>query len=396
MRHTVWKSCTAAALALALPLALGAPTARAADPIVFGETALITGVFGFAGGELHEGFTDYINMTNEKGGIGGRKIVQVFEDCGYKVDCSVATFKKIYAEHKPILYSGDSTGFMKAINPELIAAKDTLMSGVSFASELADAATYPRSFIEGPSYADQMSILLTHAATTKPGAKIAIVHSDTGFGRDPIDAATAKAKALGLDLAETIVTKPGSVDVSTEVLKLRRAKPDYVLFQGYVLSPINEFMQQMRDLGMQTTFMGTYWSTNDLMIQKVGALADGYLGVNHLNFFDEGGNYGPNWIAMRDYNQRVHNKTSRPNFYVFGWFQGMLWVEGIQRTLAAGKELNADNLRAAINAIENWDTGGIASIPVTVRNNSIPVAKIFRLDAAAGKYEAVSEAIEIR
>jgi branched-chain amino acid transport system substrate-binding protein len=394
MRRTVRKGITLAALALAL--ALGAPGAYAADDIVFGETALITGVFAFAGGELHEGFTDYINMVNENGGIHGRKIKQVFEDCGYKVDCSVATFKKIHAEYKPILYSGDSTGFMKAINPELIAAQDTIMSGVSFATELTDAATYPRSFIEGPGYADQMGILLTHAANETPGAKIAFVHSDTGFGRDPIAAATQKAKDLGLDLVETITTKPGSVDVSTEVLKLRRKKPDYVLFHGYVLSPINEFMQQMRDLGLKTKFMGTFWATNDLMIQKVGELADGYLGVNHLNFFNEGGNYGPNWIAMRDYNQRVHGKTARPNFYVFGWFQGMLWGEAVGRVLDAGQELTADNVRAAINSIENWDTGGIASVPVTVRNNSIPVARVFRLNAKAGKYEPVSETIEMK
>ncbi|HSH70386.1 MAG TPA: ABC transporter substrate-binding protein [Deferrisomatales bacterium] len=392
MKRAILKGITVTALALALCV----PTAQAAGDIVFGETALITGVFGFAGGELHEGFTDYINMVNDQGGIKGRKIKQVFEDCGYKVDCSVATFKKIHAEYKPILYSGDSTGFMKAVNPELIAAGDTIMSGVSFASELTDEATYPRSFIEGPSYADQMSILLTHAANQKPGAKIAIVHSDTGFGRDPIEAATAKAKELGLDLVETITTKPGSVDVSTEVSKLRRKAPDYVLFHGYVLSPINEFMQQMRDLGMKTTFMGTFWSTNDLMIQKVGALADGYLGVNHLNFFNEGGNYGPNWNVMRDYNQRVHGKTARPNFYVFGWFQAMLWTEAIQRTLDAGKELTPDNLRAALNGIENWDTGGIASVPVTVRNNSIPVAKIFRLNAKAAAYEAVSKSIEMK
>ncbi|MDF1553907.1 MAG: ABC transporter substrate-binding protein [Deferrisomatales bacterium] len=380
----------------ALALALGVPGVHAADDIVFGETSLTTGVFAFAGVEFHEGFTDYINLTNENGGIKGRKIKQVFEDCGYKVDCSVATFKKIHAEYKPILYSGDSTGFMKAVNPELVAAGNTIVSGVSFATEITDAAVYSRSFIEGPHYVDQMKILLVHAANEKPGAKVAFVHSDTGFGRDPIEAATAMTKELGLDLVETITTKPGSVDVSTEVSKLRRKAPDYVLFHGYVLSPINEFMQQMRDLGMKTTFMGTFWATNDLMIQKVGELADGYLGVNHLNFFNEGGDYGPNWIAMRDYNKRVHGKTSRASFYVMGWFQGMLWAEAVGRVLADGKELTADNLLAAIHAIENWDTGGIASIPVTVRNNSIPLARVFRLNAKAGKYEPVSETIEMK
>ena len=36
----------------------------------------------------------------------------------------------------------------------------------------------------------------------------------------------------------------GAIDVSTEVIKLRRAKPDFVIFHGYVLAPIPEFVAQ--------------------------------------------------------------------------------------------------------------------------------------------------------
>ncbi len=371
--------------------------AMAEEEIVFGETALVTGVFGFAGVELHEGFKDFIDYTNENGGIRGKKIKQVFEDCGYKVDCSVAVFKKISAEHKPLFYSGDSTGFMKAINQELKGTENTLMSGVSFASALTDEQTYPRSFIIGPSYTDQMTILLTHAANETPGAKIAFVYSDSGYGRDPIAAATVKAKELGLDLVEVITTKPGSVDVTTEVLKLRRKNPDYVLFHGYVLSPINEFMQQIRDLGLDTKFMGTYWESSELMLKKGGETADGFLGVMHLNYFDMEKSPGKEWDAMRAYNKKVHpDKTDRPNFYMFGWFQGMVWGEVIGRTIDAGKPITAANLRATLNSIEKWDTGGITSVPITFRNNSIPLGRIFKANIAAERYEPVSEIIEIQ
>jgi len=74
----------------------------------------------------------------------------------------------------------------------------------------------------------------------------------------------------------------------------------------------------------------------------------------------------------------------------------MLWTEAVGRVLEAGKELTADNVLATIHAIKDWDTGGIASVPVTVRNNSIPVARVFRLNAKAGKYEPVSETIEMK
>jgi len=380
-----------------LTTASGLAATKAKEDIVFAETALITGVFGFAGGELHEGIVDYINYRNENGGIRGHKIKHVFEDCGYKVDCSIATFKKLSAEHHPLFYSGDSTGFMKAVAPELNNTKNMLMSGVSFASELTDEVNYPRSFIAGPSYSDQMAVLINFAAEQKPGAKIAIVHSDTGFGRDPIAPATALVNELGLDLVEVITTKAGNVDVSTDVLKLRRKKPDYVIFHGYVLSPINEFMAQMKALRMQTQFMGTYWSSSELMVMKAKDVADGYLGVMHLNYFDMETSPGKEWDAMKAYNARVNpDKTSRPNFYMFGWFQTMLWAEIIERTIDAGLPLTHENLRTTLNSIKDWDTGGIASIPITVRNNSIPVARVFRVNAAEGNYESVSEVIEIK
>ncbi|RLB87672.1 MAG: amino acid ABC transporter substrate-binding protein, partial [Deltaproteobacteria bacterium] len=285
----------------------------------------------------------------------------------------------------------------KAIAPELKNTQNMLMSGVSFASELTNSDSYPRSFISGPSYSDQMAILINFAAKEKPGAKIAIVHSDTGFGRDPIESAISLVKELGLDLVEVITTKAGNVDVSTDVLKLRRKKPDYVIFHGYVLTPINEFMSQMKELGMKTKFMGTYWSSSELMYMKAKEVSDGYMGVMHLNYFNMDASPGKQWDAMKAYNAKAHpDKLSRPSFYMFGWFQTMLWTEIIERTIDAGLPLTHENLRNTLNAIENWDTGGIASIPVSIRNNSIPVGRVFKVNAAKGKYEPVSEIIEIK
>ena len=382
-------------LLMSMVIGLSAPAAK--EDIVFGETALITGVFGFAGGELHEGIVDYINYRNEQGGIRGHKIKHVFEDCGYKVDCSIATFKKLKAEHSPLFYSGDSTGFMKAVAPELKSSKNMLMSGVSYASELTNETTYPRSFIAGPSYTDQIGILLNYAAKEKPGAKIALVHSDSGFGRDPIEAAVGLIKDLGLDLVETITTKAGNVDISTDVLKLRRKKPDYVIFHGYVLTPINEFMSQMKELNMKTKFMGTYWSSSELMYMKAKEVSDGYMGVMHLNYFNMDTSPGKEWDAMKAYNAKVHpDKKVRPNFYIFGWFQTMLWAEIIERTIDAGLELTHTNLKKTLNSIKDWDTGGIASVPITIKNNSIPVGRIFRVNIAKGGYEPVSEVIVIK
>ena len=108
---------------------------------------------------------------------------------------------------------------------------------------------------------------------------MALVYSDTEFGRDPIAGAKKHAQKLGLQLVQEIVTKPGAVDVSAEVSKLRRAKPDYVIFHGYVLAPIPEFIKQMKEAGMTFKAMGTIWSMDKTTVEAMGAAAEGWMGV---------------------------------------------------------------------------------------------------------------------
>jgi branched-chain amino acid transport system substrate-binding protein len=241
-------------------------------------------------------------------------------------------------------------------------------------------------------------IILEYIASQGEGGDmptVAFVYSDTEFGKDPIENGKARAAELGIEVVEEIVTKPGSVDVSAEVLKMRRARPDYVVFHGYVLSPINEFMVQIRQMGLDTQFMGTFWSSDKLIIDKMGEDADGYMGVMPYNYYD-GEEGGPMLDALRAQAEKSDPEAGyRPTGYMQGWFNAMVWTEVVKRTLDAGKELTGDNMAEALATIEDWDTGGIIGIPVTVRNMSFPVGRIWRVNAEEGRYEPVSDWIHL-
>ncbi|MFL1454133.1 ABC transporter substrate-binding protein [Marinobacter sp. GN3S48] len=380
-------------------LTMTAPTmAQDKEPIVFGGSIPLSGVFAFAGVHIHAGLTDYTSWINSEGGINGHPVEYVMEDTAYEVDRSVAAFKKISGSDSPAVYYGDSTGFMKAIAAELNSQGNTLMSGASFATALTDNEQYPFQFIPGPSYSQMFGIILEYIASeTGEGDKptLAFVYSDTEFGKDPIENGKARAAELGIEVVEEIVTKPGSVDVSAEVLKLRRVRPDYVVFHGYVLSPINEFMVQMRQMGLDTKFMGTFWSSDKLIIDKMGEDADGYMGVMPYNYYDSEES-GPMLDALRAQAEKSDPEAGyRPTGYMQGWFNAMVWTEVIKRTLDAGKELTAENMAASLASIEDWDTGGIIGIPVTVRDMSFPVGRIWRVNAEEGRYEPVSDWIHL-
>ncbi len=383
---------SAIAVALAGTVTLGSyATVRAQqEDIVLGGSIPLTGVFAFAGVAINNGINDYLKIVNDAGGINGRKIKYVFEDTGYKVDTSVAVFNRITSQEKISLYYGDSTAFSKTINAELLRRANIIMAGASFATELNNPKDFPYQFMAGPDYTEMTGILLEYIAKTTPKAKIALVNSDTEFGRDPVSGTEKKAKELGLTVVEKIVTPPTSVDVSTEVLKLRRANPDYVIFHGYVLAPLPEFMSQAKQLGLKAKFMGTFWSMDNGIWAKSAEVADGFMGVMPYRYYFDTEGKSPMLEQIR---------KMRPEYQSTGYIQGfltaMLLVEAAKRTLADKKELTAQNMKAALNSIKDFDTGGLIGVPISIPGNTIPVGRVYQYDGKEQRMKPVSDWIDL-
>jgi branched-chain amino acid transport system substrate-binding protein len=331
-RRIVGAGLGAAGAAALSSLPLRAAIAQGGE-VVVAAAPPITGVFAFAGTGLHQGLGDYCQWRNEaKKGVAGRTLRYVGEDSGYKMDQAMAVFKKLMAAHRPPVFYGDSTAWAKAAAAEVSQLGTTLTSSPSFSSDLADPKNAPYYFMAGPTYTAMGEILLEYIHRTSRGASkpaVAIVYSDTEFGRDPIPGIKAKARALQIPLVQEIVTKPGAVDVSSEVAKLRRAKPDYVIFHGY---------------------------------DTEGA---------------------PTMQAIKDFAAKARpNMPYVPLFYTHGWLVGMIFSEVIERTLKAGKPLTGANMKAALESIDNWDTGGVTGLLVSLKGHQIPSGRIYAYDAA--------------
>src|SRR5690606_11564332 len=231
----------------------------------------------------------------------------------------------------------------------------------------------------GPDYSDMINVLLVYIAKTQPGARIALVNSDTEFGRDPIPTTEKLAAKYGLNIVEKIATPPTSVDVSTEVLKLRRANPDYTIFHGYVLAPIPEFIAQGKQMGLKSRYMGTFWTMDNSTVMKMGENADGFMGVMPFRYYyDE--DEAPMLAKIREMRPEYQSTA-----YMQGFMAAMLMTEAAKRTLEAGKELTSANLKASLQSIQNCGRGGIMGIPISVKGHSVEVGRIYRADYAAKK-----------
>ncbi|MCP4688419.1 MAG: ABC transporter substrate-binding protein [Desulfobacterales bacterium] len=360
----------------------------AEDVIKVGAVQPVTGRFAFAGVHINAGLEDALMMANEEGGVNGKKIKYIMEDGTYKMDVAAAAFKRIMSRDNPPVMYGESTALGKAISPEIKERYKILYSSTSFSSELADPGKNPYVFVPGPTYSDMFGILLKFIAREKPGANVAFFYSDTEFGKDPIPYGREMCKKLGLNLVAEEVSKVGGVDVATQVLDMKRKKAEYVIFQGFVLSPVSTVIKQSRDYGLKAKFMGTFWGTHKMLLDKLGPLADGYMGVMPYAFYYQ--DEIPMIQKIRAWNEKHHPDVKyRPTSYMQGFMTGLLFVECLRRADKMG-DLSGDGLVKALQSIKDLDVGGLMA-PVTVVNNKIPMGRVYRANVSKNAYEPVSD-----
>jgi branched-chain amino acid transport system substrate-binding protein len=385
--RTVIRGIVTAALAALLAFA-GAAGAQGAKEIVFGYTLPLSGPFAFVAKDLVEAIEDYFAWVNAQGGIRGQKVKLAIEDTAYKVDQAMAAYKKMLASDKPIALYGDGTGFIRAASPENNDRYKVLMTSTSFASDLVDGRKYPFHFVAGPTYAQAIDVLLKHIRDTHQAErpKVALLHSATEFGRDPVEHFGKRAAALGMDVVLVAEMKLRDVDVTPEVIKLRQAKPDYTIIHGFGGAPVyTEVMKLAREYRLTTKFLGTFWESSRTLMKRVGDPADGYLGVSNYAW-NTAGSDAP-MLKVIDGIKRGKNPQydGYPDiFYMQGWLASMIFHKAVEATLDAKKPLTGDNLREALRGLKDWDTGGVVGAPVTFKDNAIPLGQIVRFDAKNG------------
>lgn len=360
--------------------------AQANDDLNWSIHCDLTGPAAEGGKFQGEGFVEYAKWINDQGGIRGRKINLTVEDTTFKVDVAVANLKKALAAGRVDYMFGESTGMIQAISPENNSTNKIFMTSGSFASELADEKNFPYHFVPGATYGAQLRMLVDYikqSAGSTP-AKLVIIHSSTGMGRDGIDDAVAYAKELGIDVPLVQQTKFVETDVSAFALAVRQAQPTHVIHHGYSFAVWPEIVRLVRDYGMDdVVFLGTIWQSEREKVIAMPEVAEGLIGIKVWND-DTNKPAGP---TMETIGNILRAKNPNTNGYVRlgfldAWISGMMATRAFEIVIDAGEEINGDNLANALRSVKDWDTGGLIDVPVSITNQQIGLGRIIRYSAA--------------
>jgi len=136
--------------------------------------------------------------------------------------------------------------------------------------------------------------------------------------------------------------------------------------------------------------MGTFWTMDSSTVMKMGPAGDGFMGVMPYRYYYDTSAKAPMLDKIR---------AMRPEYqstaYIQGFLAAMLFLESAKRCLDAGKPLTGANLKAALNSIKDFDTGGLIGVPVTIKGNSIPVGRVYKADMKAQKMLPASDWITL-
>lgn len=371
----------------------GEEAAGDAAPIKVGAIHDLTGATSDVGTPYADGIRDYVAWRNANGGIAGRQIELISADYGYKVDIAEQLYTQ-YVQEGVVAFQGWGTGDTEALRTKIAADKIPFMSA-SYSANLLNMEEAPYNFLAGTSYSDQAIIAIQWAiedwaAQGNSGSpKVAVAHHDSPFGQSPVADAQAYAEANGVEFMS--LAMPGGVtDYVAELAQLQQFGANYIIIQN-VSTPASVLAKDATSQGMDAQIICLNWCADELFISLAGDAAEGVVGA--LPFTPPSvpvdGHADPaQWLE-----EKGSSLDEKGLHYVQGWWTMALMAEGIEMVIDSGQEVTGENIKAALETLSNFDTGGV-SAPISFSSTSHKGNQSLRLfKVEDGKWSQLSDYI---
>jgi len=298
-----------------------------ADTVRIGLTLDLTGPTATVQRPILEAVKNFFSYVNDQGGISGRKVKLIAEDDRYSIPVDIAVFKKLLFRDEALgLILVLQEASINAILPQITKHK---VPGVILSMN--EGAVIPtRQYLFQPvaSYRDQIKVLFDYIMKDlkAKNPRIAYISPDNSYGKDGYAAAQESAKHYGLQIVDREFLSPGAIEAVSQVLLMKKAKPDFVISHNYVDNSI-PLLRGARKMSFTVPILGGAGSCSDDLVKIAGKAAE----------------------------------TPRTQIHILGWITAMVFAEGLRQ---AGANLTPDSFVNALETLKDFKTGDL-SAPVT-------------------------------
>ncbi|MEM1237930.1 MAG: ABC transporter substrate-binding protein [Pseudomonadota bacterium] len=306
--------------------------AAAAESLYVPNLSYRTGPFASTGIPLMNGQKDYMEMLNARdGGIGGVKID--FEECetGYSTEKGVECYERTKGE--AIVTQPWSTGITLQVLPKTNVDEIPILApGYGF-SPMADGKTFQWAFNVPGGYWDAADMIVQYLEGQDGGVsgkKIAFLHLDHPYGKEPLPLLNSLAEEKGFELLPIPVGLNEMQNQSAQWLQVRRERPDYVVMWGWGAMNAGAITEAVKTKFPMENFIGVWWSGQDADLRLVGDEGVGYKSISWSFPNPDAGVHADIKEHVVDAGKSLSNAEEMGGvFYNRGLVMSMILAEGI-------------------------------------------------------------------
>lgn len=331
-----------AALALTFLLSPAAPSS-AAEPIRLGVQGSFSGDLASYGVPGLRAVQIVAEEINAAGGVGGRMVEVVPQDDQCKPELAANAATKLISDKVDAVIGPNCSGPANASLPLYENAKMVVVSHTATAPGLTLDGTHPL-FLRTVAHDNAQARLTSgYIADRLKAKRAAYLHDNGEYGKGFAENNRKALEAAGVKTVLFEAITPDAVDFSSVVRKLRREKPDVLVFGGYQPAA-SKLIQQMRRDRLMTTLVGPDGVKDETFLKMTGKDADGVLAS-----YPKDTSSLPLYAKARE--SHVRKFGGEPGF---GYYNAYAATQVILAAIARAGSSDADALLAALrsNSVE--------------------------------------------
>ena len=355
------KKWTAGFAALAL-ISIGGTAHAGWETEGLTDSAIKVGVMGpFTGNassysKTQIGLMAYFKHINDQGGIHGRKFEMIAEDTACAPAKGIAAAKKLVHQDKVFYLHGNScSGVAMAVKPTVAPTGIPWIIAHAVNPKISMPVNEKKSIYHGVPAGHAYGSTMGKFVMSKPNTKrIAMVTHTNDWAKAYCDPAIKVIKENGGEIIEELALERGQTDATAQVLKLKKANPDFVLGCLYEAETVI-FLRDMKKYGVRVPVMGTAGTDLENTLERLGdleAVKDYYVLHAFVDKVD-----GPKMKKWNDIILKYNPNETITGFSAVSMASGVAAVKALN---AAGRDLTRSKFIAELDKISGLTTGILA------------------------------------
>jgi branched-chain amino acid transport system substrate-binding protein len=295
-----------------------------------------------------------IEEINEAGGVHGRQLKLEWFDEAYEVATAQRLIRRLLSDVKPfMIYSGTGSTVFVSVHEMLRESGIPVYNGFSGSYLVRQDPEAPNMFHGHAVSAEWVQKGMLDLVQDLEAERVAVMHEVGEWGRSVCEPTIDLLKEVGVEPTTVETYTTGDTDFSGQLVSIRRTNPQVVVNCG-LFPEAAVILQQARELGLQSIFIGDTAQANQSVWSRAGSAADNFIFNWYSPYFltDEAG-------PMAEFRERYMERypsapEGRPaHSDTFAYGDARVIAEALER---AGENPTHESFNEAMKTIVDFQT----------------------------------------